>query len=103
IYIKPRYHVDITINRFGKAFVDERQMGAGYDEEDYDVNNDNGYDQAMNARAFEQFKQTIRTESFDNAKLIMAKQTISRNYFNASQVREIVELFSFENSKLDIA
>ena len=108
IYVKPQYHVDIIINRFGKAFIDERQMNAGY----YDDNDDDGHGgwgnndnnmQPMNSRSFEQFKQVIRNESFDNTRLVVAKQTISSNYFSAAQVKEIVELFSFENSKLDIA
>ena len=108
IYVKPQYHVDVVINRFGKAFIDERQMSAGY----FDDNEDNGHGgwgnndnnmQPMNSRVFEQFKQVIRNDSFDNTKLVVAKQTISTNYFSSAQVKEIVELFSFENSKLDIA
>lgn len=108
LYVKPQYHVDVVINRFGKAFIDERQMDAGYyDENDeehggWDNNNDNSM-QAMSSRVFEQFKQVIRNESFDNTRLVTAKQTIAANYFSSAQVKEIVELFSFENSKLDIS
>ncbi|MEP7164207.1 MAG: DUF4476 domain-containing protein [Ferruginibacter sp.] len=108
IYVKPQYHVDVVINRFGKAFIDERQMNAGY----YDDNDDNGQGgwenndnnmQPMNYRSFEQFKQVIRNESYDNTRLIAAKQTIASNYFSSAQVKEIAGLFSFENSKLDMA
>ena len=108
IYVKPQFHVDVVINRFGKAFIDERQMNAAY----YDDNDDNGHGgwsnndndmQPMNSRSFEQFRQVIRNESFDNTRLVLAKQTIATNYFSSAQVKEIVELFSFENSKLDIA
>ena len=108
IYVKPRYHVDVTINRFGKAFIDERLMNDRYDDGGDDRenggwdNNDN-YNQQMSSRSFDQFKQVIRNESFDNTRLTLAKQTISSNYFSAAQVKEIVGLFSFENSKLDIA
>jgi hypothetical protein len=59
--------------------------------------------QAMDNRTFEQFKQTLRNESFDNGKTAIAKQTMLANYFTAAQVKEIVSLFSFENSKLEIA
>lgn len=105
IYVKPQYHVDITINRFGKAFVDERQMNGDYfsnDDNDWHGEWDNPV-QAMNGRDFEQFKKVIQNEGFDNTKLAVAKQTIGANYFSAAQVKEIVQLFSFEGSKLDIA
>jgi len=108
VYVKSQYHVDIVINRFGKAFIDEKQMNAAYyDDNGEDMpggwgNNDNNF-QPMNGRSFEQFKQVIRNENFDNTKLTIAKQTIVANYFSAAQVKEIVQLFSFENSKLDIA
>ena len=103
IYVKPQYHVDVVINRFGKAFIDERQMTGGYyDDNDGWDNADNSM-QPMNSRAFEQFKQVIRNEGFDNTRSVIAKQTIAANYFSSAQVKEIVELFSFENSKLDIA
>lgn len=106
VYVKPGFHVDITINRFGKAFIDERKIpSTWYDEED-ENNNWNHHDhsgQAMNAKDFSQFKQTIYNESFESTKLAMARPTISKNYFTSAQVKEIVDLFSFENSKLDIA
>ena len=108
LYVKPQYHVDVVINRFGKAFVDERQMDAGYYDENDEGhggwdNNSNNSMQPMNSRVFEQFKQVTRNESFDNTRLVTAKQTIAANYLSSAQVKEIVELFSFENSKLDIA
>lgn len=106
VYVKPGFHVDITVNRFGKAFIDERRINSTwYDDEDdnTDWNYNDHTMQAMSVNEFNQFKQVISNASFDNTKLIMAKQTISRNYFTSAQVKEIVCLFSFESSKLDIA
>ncbi len=111
VYVKPQYHVDISINRFGKAFTDERQMNAAYYADyggEYDENGhgwDNGYGnmQVMNSRTFDQFRQTLKNEGFDNSRLTIAKQTIGTNYFTAAQVKELVQLFSFDNSKLDLA
>ncbi len=110
IYVKPQCHVDIVINRFGKAFTDERRMDAGYYDENVENddhggwgNNNDNYMQPMNSRTFDQFKQVLRNESFDNTRLVVAKQTIATNYFSSAQVKEIVLLFSFENSKLEIA
>jgi hypothetical protein len=59
--------------------------------------------QAMNTQVFEQFKQSLKNESFDNTRLTVAKQVINNNWFTAVQVKEIVKLFTFETSKLDIA
>ena len=111
LFVKPQYHVDIIINRFGKAFVDEQLIANGYnDDEDDDWgvdNNDRYYDRysrkAMERTEFDQFKQSLRKESFDETRLRIAKQFVSNNYFNAAQVKELVGLFSFEESRLEIA
>ena len=112
IYMKPQFHTDISINRFGRAFIDERQMDQAYyasyneNEQDHDGadwNNNGNYMQPMNGRSFEQFRETLKNESFDNTRTVIAKQTIATNYFSTAQVKEIVQLFSFENNKLDIA
>jgi hypothetical protein len=110
LFVKPQYQVDITINRFGKAFVDEQMINGGYndDEDDWGVdNNDQYYDRgskrAMENNVFQQLKQSIANESFDETKLKVAKQFIGVNYFNALQIKELVTLFSFESSKLDLA
>lgn len=103
VYVKPGFHLDMTINRFGKVFIDERQMNStNYQEEDGDWN-DGYYTPAMGASEFNQFKQTIGSSNFENTKMAIAKQTVSQNYFTSAQIKEIVELFSFEGSKLDIA
>jgi hypothetical protein len=108
VYIKPQYHTDITINRFGKVLVDEQLISNVYyeDEENWgdDGNTQGGYNNiAMSASSFDQFKQTLRRESFDDTKLSIAKQVISNNWFSANQVKELITLFTFENSKLDMA
>lgn len=110
LFVKPQYHVDITINRFGKAFVDEQLISGGYNDDDDDWgvdNNDQYYDRnsrrAMENNAFQQLKQSIGNESFENTRLKVAKQFIATNYFTTAQVKELVLLFSFENSRLDIA
>jgi hypothetical protein len=107
LYIKDGYDVDVTINRFGKAFVDERPMDRFTDNEDrydnYDDRNNNGYRQPMNERSFVQLKQNISRESFDDTKMNMAKTAISNNYVSSNQVKELLYLFSFEAAKLELA
>ena len=109
LFIKQQYHVDISINRFGKAFVDE-QIITSWNNEDDDWgvdNNDQYYDniskREMNNVDFQKLKQTLRVESFDNTRLKIAKQFIATNYFTAAQIKELANIFSYEDSKLDIA
>jgi hypothetical protein len=124
VNVRARYHVDITINRFGRAFFDERPTSGSYNDDDWvdnnwnnndnnnwDNNNNNNWDndddwntnRPMSTQSFDRFKETLRNETFDNTRLNIAKQVISTNYFTTSQVREVMGFFSFENHKLDIA
>ncbi len=110
LFIKPQYHVDITINRFGKAFVDEQMISSGYNDDDDDWgvdNNDQYYDRSsrrvMDKAVFDQFKQTLRNEVFEDARLQIAKQFVGTNYFNTAQVKEMLSLFVFEENKLALA
>lgn len=121
VLLKANTHTDITINRFGKVMVDEQQMGTGYFDEEDDEWDDNGNwngnngnwngnngnwnngQQSMNDRVFEQFKQSLRNESFESTRVTLAKQTIATNFFTAAQVKDILNLYSFESSKLELA
>lgn len=58
---------------------------------------------AMKGRDFQAAKQTIENESFDDSKVNTAKSIISSNCLTSDQVLELCQLFSFEQSKLDIA
>ena len=117
MYIKSRTFVDVMINRFGRAFVDERRIDNNgrwdddrYDDDryddDYDHNNDdwnNGNGNVIRDRDFTAAKEQIKKEWFENTRLTIAKQIIDANNFRSSQVKEIVNLFTFENNKLEIA
>jgi len=115
IYVRPNYDVDVMINRFGKALVDERDLrysndgwgnngsygnkNGGYGNGDY--GNNNGYNQAMNESDFNQLLQKIRNQWF--GKINTAKDGINSNYFTTQQVRQVLQLFSSENDKLELA
>jgi hypothetical protein len=66
-------------------------------------NNGNGAYQCMNNASFENFLQTVRNSSFDSGKETMVKTQLANNWINASQLNQLVGLFSFESGKLDIA
>ncbi len=115
VYLKSGFGLDIIVSRSGKVFTDESPIDRnddfyGNEEEDnnYGGNNsgggwNNGYDNVMNAREFEQVKEQIRKEWFENNRLTSAKTIIDKNNFTALQAKEMVLLFSFENNKLEVA
>jgi len=108
VYVRPSYHVDVMINRFGKAMVDERAINKkGYvDDEDnwYDNPNgsyDNEYHQAMSDYDFKQLVPKIRNQWF--GKLNTAKEAVNANYFRTDQMKQILQIFSSETDRLELA
>ncbi len=57
----------------------------------------------MSPTDFASVKQSISSKSFDDTKLTIAKQVISSNCLLSSQVKEIMMLFSFEDTCLELA
>lgn len=112
VYLKNGYHLDITLNRFGKALVDERRIDRNEDwnNEDSDYNrydeegNRSDYsDRQMSENEFSHVKETLRREYSENSKLMLAKQIIDRSLFSSDQVKQMVQLFNFEQHKLELS
>lgn len=61
------------------------------------------YGRAVSYESFQSMKQTLRRENFENTRLTLAKQMMERNYFETAQVREMLQLFSFESNRLELA
>ena len=57
----------------------------------------------MSPTDFESLKNSISSKSFEEGKLDIAKQAVSANCLLCSQVREVMKLFSFEDTKLTFA
>lgn len=57
----------------------------------------------MSPNDFEALKGSISSKSFDDSKLTLAKQVIATNCLLCSQLREVMLLFSFEDTKLELA
>lgn len=57
----------------------------------------------MNSSDFNSAKGSISSKSFEDSKLTTAKQVAGSNCLNADQVKQIMGLFSFEESKLEFA
>lgn len=110
VYVRPGYFVDMIINRFGRVFLDERPLNAlygwnegwnGRDDEDRGAGGFNG--RAMQASDFSRLLETIRQESYDQTRMNLVRQAVGPVLLSSSQVRQLLPLFSFESSKLDMA
>jgi len=73
-----------------------------YNDNDYNDRR-RGRSEPMNSGRFAEAKQTIKNGSFDATKLSIAKNIINTNYFTTDQVLELCKLFSFDESKLEVA
>jgi hypothetical protein len=86
-------------NKIEFDFDNDGQIG------DYD--NDNDYidpnNKAMSDREFSSVIQSIQKEWFEGNKVKSASNIISAYYLTSIQVKQVLQLFSFENNKLDLA
>ena len=57
----------------------------------------------MTPQAFSAAKSSIMTKTFEDDKLIIAKQVTNSNCLLATQVKEITMMFDFEDTKLEFA
>ncbi len=111
VFLKRGFHLDITVNRFGKVLLDERRIDRDddwyQDEDDYYDNGNggwnNGYGNVMNGREFEVLKESLRKEWFEANRLISVRFIIDQNNFTTQQVKELMLLFTFEKNRLEIA
>jgi len=107
-----------VINRFGKLLIDEQHTGTYNNNNDYDRRRDGNdrdrdnrdkndyggrFGQPMHDRQFYTVMQAVRREGSDRGRVSLANRILNDNYVSASQVKDIVQLFSHENSKLDFA
>jgi hypothetical protein len=105
VYVKPDYHVDVMVNRFGKALVDERLLDRNDDDGYYNGGNGNngGHGQVMSDYEFNQLLGRIKGQWFNSSKMNTAKENIPAYWFNTSQVRQLLQVFSSDNDKLELA
>jgi Domain of unknown function (DUF4476) len=75
------------------------------DDHSYDDRNHGGYDNSrtMNDREFSQVLSAMQKEWYEANKLKSAEQIVHTNYFTSAQVKLMLQLFSFENNKLELA
>lgn len=120
VYVKPKYYVDIIINRFSRALIDEQlivdnrydvdyrnDQNAGHGHHDRDFRNkfpgNNTAPRLIDDATFTSFVEAIKHESFDDSRMAIAKSGVDQNYFTSAQAKQVISLFSFESNKLEIA
>jgi len=108
IFLKRGFHLDITVNRFGKVLVDECRIDINdewYNDEDEYFDNDGRESNrnVMTARELEQVKESLRREWFENNRLESVKFIVDKNFFTTAQVKDLMMLFTFESNKLEVA
>jgi hypothetical protein len=112
IFLKRGFHTDITINRFGKVMQDEQRIDPNddfyNDSDDYYDNSNGGWGNSgnlniMGVREFNDLKDMLRREWFENNRLTSAKVIVDKNNFTTAQVKELMLLFTFENNRLELA
>ncbi len=128
IKVKPGTHVLISIDRAGRPVITEKKAKVKYndrrnhsrdrddddwyDEREYDFRNgdrfgdydDNyGFERGMDDREFSRVMQAMEKEWFEGNKIKSATQVVKSNRLTTSQVKQIMQLFSFENNKLEVA
>jgi hypothetical protein len=57
----------------------------------------------MSNESFNTAKNSISSKSFEDSKLTIAKQVVGNNCLTCSQVKDIMKLFNFEDSRLEFA
>lgn len=115
VYVRPGYFVGITIDRNGRATFTETAIRSDRRNNDWDDRYDRNdrYDRKddrdnysrrpVSEQSFSSIVQTLRREYSENSRLLLAKQIIDRNYFSSDQVKYLMQLFSFENNRLELA
>lgn len=57
----------------------------------------------MHRPMFQNALQSIQSKSFSDSKLILAKQIVGSNCLRANQIKQIAQVFDFEDTKLQLA
>jgi hypothetical protein len=102
IVIKPSYHVDMMINRFGKIYVDEQAiMGRTADRYQRKNNWKNNF--AMSDQDFTGLISRVKQLRFTDEKMAIIREAAMRNQFYTGQVVQLMQQFNFESDKLELA
>lgn len=118
-HVKPQTDVWISIDKKGKTRIEERRRKDRNDRNDRYSRNDRSansrddygynkgsnygrnYNNAISSYEFDQLVKKIKSQWF--GKLSYAKNALNQNYFYTSQIRQVLEIFSSEKDRLELA
>jgi hypothetical protein len=83
---------------YSQVNINEDRLG-----HNHEIYEDDWYYGVIRNSDFRDLKKVINDRWFESTKMDFAKDAISDNYFTVDQVRELLELFSFESSKLELS
>jgi hypothetical protein len=130
VAIRPRSNMNILIDRYGRATINDNRGNNGRGNQNYgdrddefdfergnnsgdygsdrggswgDYDQHDGYSSAMSDREFRQVLESIDKEWLESNKIKSASHIVTSNQMTSAQVKQIAQLFSFENNKLEVA
>lgn len=118
INLKKRTNLFIKIEKNGRVSMEENKISKDYqydqsggqwggnnqsDDQWGGYDQSNGYATAMNARDFDRVLESIDREWLESNKLKSATQVVTSSSLSSAQVKQLVQLFTFENNKLELA
>lgn len=57
----------------------------------------------MSSMDFNDYLNAIRSKTFEDSKLSTAKAPLSGNYLTAKQIKQVMQVFTFEDTRLEFA
>ncbi len=112
--LRPGHEAIIRIGRRGHVRVNVRKSfycsdcssyycGSHSCAADFDDDYDDGYATAMSPAGFHALKASMRRASFESSRKSMMRQALQRHGLNSFQLRELLFLFDYESSRLEMA
>jgi Domain of unknown function (DUF4476) len=94
-------------NGWGYGYGRRKHKHKRYDDDDrgYPNNYPNypSYNRQISDYDFGILKQYVSKEAFDDCRVNITKQAAGNSYFSTAQVRDLMRIYSFDDSKLDVA
>lgn len=121
LMVQPRTAIEMTVDRFGNVSTSSQRIsrypeGTFYGSDRYDFQNDgdwdrgdwnrdrgNSYVRTISDRDLNQALSSIRGEWYEGNKMKIAQDAIANNFFSAAQVKILLQVFTMEENKLQLA
>ncbi len=116
LMVQPRTAIEMTVDRFGNISTSSQRIsrypeGTFYGSDRYDFQKDgnwdggrdNSYMRTISDRDLNQALSGIRGEWYEGNKMKIAQDAIAANYFTAAQVKILLQVFTLEENKLQLA